>query len=53
MDYNSTTPIDPEVLEVIPPYLRDEYDNPSSYIYGQKAHETILLAHDKRVRYSS
>ncbi len=30
LDYNATTPIDPRVLEVMMPYLKDRYENPSS-----------------------
>jgi cysteine desulfurase len=30
LDYNATTPVAPEVLDAMLPYLRDAYGNPSS-----------------------
>lgn len=33
LDNSSTTPIDPEVLEAMLPYLKEEYGNPSSRYY--------------------
>jgi cysteine desulfurase len=37
LDHNATTPILPEVVEAILPYLRDQFGNPSSrHVYGQK-----------------
>ncbi len=42
LDYAATTPVDPEVLEAMLPYLRDEYGNPSSlYAAGQRAKKAI------------
>ena len=36
LDYNATTPIDPDVLEAMLPYLRDRFGNPSSqHAYGE------------------
>jgi cysteine desulfurase len=36
LDYNATTPVDPQVLEAMLPYLRDRFGNPSSqHAYGQ------------------
>ena len=33
LDYNSTTPIDPRVLEAMLPYLQNNFANPSSSHY--------------------
>ena len=38
LDYNATTPHDPEVIEAIRPFLETEFGNPSSsHAYGQRA----------------
>ncbi|MBX3170832.1 MAG: cysteine desulfurase [Candidatus Eremiobacteraeota bacterium] len=38
LDYNGTTPVDPEVVEAMLPYLREHYGNPSTKSsLGQKA----------------
>ncbi len=48
MDYNATTPVDPQVLEEMLPYLKNEFGNPSSsYDYGRNAREAIELARKK------
>jgi len=37
LDYNSTTPVLPEVLEAMLPYFTQEWGNPSStYRFGAK-----------------
>lgn len=42
MDYNSTTPILPEVKEAMMPYLTDRFFNPSSaYSYGVEVYEEL------------
>ncbi len=42
LDYNATTPIDPTVSEVMLPYLKEHFGNPStSYAYGQRAKEAV------------
>jgi len=42
LDYNASTPIDPEVIEEMLPYLRDRFGNPSSsHLYGRHAKEGI------------
>jgi cysteine desulfurase len=45
LDYNATTPIDPEVRAAILPYLDDRFGNPSStHAYGKEAHAAIETA---------
>jgi len=41
MDYNATTPIDPKVLDVMMPYFKDRYENPSSQYAAASA-----ISHD-------
>lgn len=42
LDYNASTPIDPEVIEEMLPYLRDRFGNPSSsHLYGRQAKDGI------------
>ena len=42
LDHAATTPLDPEVLEAMLPYLRDSYGNPSSvHRLGQRARGAI------------
>ncbi len=45
LDYNATTPIDPQVVEAMLPYLTDHFGNPSSsHQYGRKAKEGVERA---------
>ena len=45
LDYNATTPLAPEVLEAMLPYLRERYGNPSSsHMAERQAHEAIEAA---------
>lgn len=46
MDYNATTPLDPEVLRVMMPYLTDKFGNASStgHIYGLEASAAVDYA---------
>lgn len=45
LDYNATTPIAPQVLAAMLPYLRDEFGNPSSqHGYGAPAHAAVAQA---------
>ena len=45
LDYNATTPVDPAVLDVMLPYLRSEFGNPSSaHGLGGRAHEAVEAA---------
>lgn len=47
-DYNATTPLHPQVLEAMLPYLREHYGNASSvHIFGREARAAI---DDARVR---
>src|SRR4030042_3784275 len=42
LDYNASTPIDPDVIKEMAPYLRDRFGNPSSgHLYGRQAKEGI------------
>ena len=42
LDYNATTPLAPEVLEAMLPYLRDDFGNPSSvHHFGQRAKQLV------------
>lgn len=45
-DYNSTTPIDPDVLKEMLPYLTDKFGNASSksHYYGWEAEEAVEYA---------
>jgi len=44
LDFNATTPILPEVLEVMLPYLRDDFGNPSSdHPKGTRARDGVRL----------
>ncbi len=46
LDHNATTPLDPQVLELMLPYLREEFGNPasSSHSYGWKAKAAVEKA---------
>jgi len=46
LDYNATTPVDPQVADAINPYLRRYFfGNPSSsHIYGHRAHDAVEKA---------
>jgi len=45
LDYNSTTPIDPRVLEAMLPFLKDNFANPSStHRFGQTINEKVKQA---------
>jgi cysteine desulfurase len=45
LDYNGTTPVDPEVAQAIVPYLTEHFGNPSStHGYGRPAHEAMDAA---------
>lgn len=45
LDYNATTPIDPEVAEAMLPYLKEHYGNPSSsHWFGAQTKKAIEKA---------
>jgi cysteine desulfurase len=45
LDYNATTPIAPEVVEAMLPYLYQHFGNPSSgHIYGLRARQAVQTA---------
>jgi len=42
LDYNATTPVLPEVVEAMLPYLREHFGNPSSsHVYGRRAQAAV------------
>ena len=43
-DYNGTTPVDPEVVKEMLPYLTEKFGNPSSsHVYGRAAKSGLDL----------
>ncbi len=45
LDYNATTPIDPDVYEAMRPFLTDHFGNPSSsHAYGVEARKAVEKA---------
>lgn len=45
LDYNATTPVDPEVVEAMLPYLAEHFGNPSSsHEFGHRAHTAVEMA---------
>ncbi|MDP3927426.1 MAG: cysteine desulfurase family protein [Bacteroidota bacterium] len=48
LDYNSTTPIDPRVLDVMLPFLKGNFANPSStHHFGQSINENVKQAREQ------
>jgi len=48
LDYNSTTPIDPRVLDAMLPFLQDNFANPSStHHFGQNINENVKQAREQ------
>ena len=48
LDYNATTPIDPEVAEAMMPYLTQHFGNPSSsHWYGQQTKQAVEQAREQ------
>ncbi|HWS27204.1 MAG TPA: aminotransferase class V-fold PLP-dependent enzyme, partial [Xanthomonadales bacterium] len=45
LDHNATTPLLPEVVDAMLPYLREHFGNPSSgHIYGVRARTAVARA---------
>jgi cysteine desulfurase len=50
LDHNATTPIAPEVLEAMMPFLTSEWGNPSSsYKFGSKLKAVVEVAREQVV----
>jgi cysteine desulfurase len=48
LDYNATTPVAPEVVEAILPWLRDQFGNASSlHAFGKRAAAAVSHARDQ------
>jgi cysteine desulfurase len=48
LDYNATTPIGPDVLDAMLPYLREQFGNPSSdHAYGYRARDAVAAAREQ------
>ena len=48
LDYNGTTPHDPEVISAMRPYLEEEFGNPSSsHHFGAKPRQAVVTARDQ------
>jgi len=48
LDYNATTPHDPEVIEAMRPFLEEEFGNPSSsHFYGSKPKQAVIKAREQ------
>ncbi|MGH8210616.1 MAG: cysteine desulfurase family protein [Steroidobacteraceae bacterium] len=51
LDHNATTPILPEVVEAMLPYLHSHFGNPSSsHVYGQRARAAVEEARNQVAR---
>ena len=48
LDYNATTPHDPEVIEAMRPFLEVEFGNPSSsHYYGSRPRKAVMKAREQ------
>jgi cysteine desulfurase len=48
LDHNASTPVLPEVVDAMLPYLREHFGNPSStHIFGQRMHQALEQAREQ------
>ena len=48
MDYNATSPVHPEVLEEMLPYLKQHFGNASSiHVFGREAKKALDISSQK------
>src|SRR5262249_24970051 len=48
LDHNATTPLLPEVVDAMLPYLREHFGNPSSgHVYGIRARNAVARAREQ------
>ena len=48
LDHNATTPVDPEAVKAMMPYLNEEFGNPSSgYLLGRRAGQAVEQAREE------
>ena len=48
LDHNATTPVDPQVLDAMLPYLQGQFGNPSSaHSYGRIAAQAVATSRDE------
>jgi cysteine desulfurase len=48
LDYNATTPVAPEVVEVMLPFLREAFGNPSSsHAFGLRARQAVQVSREQ------
>jgi cysteine desulfurase len=51
LDYNATTPIDPQVAEAVWPFFHERFGNPSSaHVYGRQAAQAVHEARGELAR---
>jgi cysteine desulfurase len=51
LDYNATTPLDPAVLEVMLPFFKEHFGNPSSsHFYGKSAKDAVSKAREQTAK---
>ncbi|HQZ39855.1 MAG TPA: aminotransferase class V-fold PLP-dependent enzyme, partial [Vicinamibacterales bacterium] len=48
LDHNATTPLLPNVIDAMLPYLREHFGNPSSgHVYGIRARQAVTRAREQ------